>query len=63
MSGISDRHQEISRRRHRKKKLAILTRKASKASASEKAVIAGKLRRLTSGAHIIIERMGLEERK
>ena len=63
MGGISDRHQEIQRRRQRKKKLAILTRKAAKASASDKLVIAAKLRKMTPGAHLIIERLGLEERK
>ena len=63
MGGISDRHQEIKRRRQRKKKLVILSRKANKASASEKSVIAQKLRRLTPGAEAIIDRMGLEDRK
>jgi hypothetical protein len=62
MGGISDRHQEIHRRRHRKKKMAALAKKAAKAGASEKAVIAQKIRMLTPGAESIIATMGLEER-
>lgn len=60
--GISERQKEIKRRRHRKEKLAQLKRRAEKASASEKAVIAAKIRRLTPGAEEIIARWGLEER-
>jgi hypothetical protein len=60
VSGISDRMQEIKRRRHRKKKLAILQRKLKGASAADKAAMAEKLRRLTPGANEIIARMGLE---
>ena len=60
MGGISDRAQEIKRRRQRKKKLVVLSRKANKANATEKAVIAAKIRRSTPGAEAIIERMGLE---
>lgn len=60
MGGISDRHQEIKRRRHRKKKLAALAKKSVKASASEKAVIVAKLRRMTTGADVIIARLGLD---
>ena len=60
MSGISDRHQEIKRRRHRRKKYAKFTKKLEKANASERLVIAEKLRRMTPGAEILIERWGLE---
>lgn len=63
MGGIIERHKEIGRRRHRKKKLSILKRKSLKANASEKAVIAAKIRRLTPGAEVIIANWGLEERK
>lgn len=62
MSGISDRHQEIKRRRHRRKKYAAFAKKLEKANASERAVIAEKLRNMTPGAEVIIERWGLEER-
>ena len=61
MGGISDRQQEIRRRRHRKKKLGIFARKLKTASASDKSVIAGKIRRLTPGAELILDRLGLAE--
>ncbi len=60
--GKSERMKELSRRRHRKEKLAQLKRRAAKASASEKAVIAQKIRRLTPGADAIIAEWGLEDR-
>jgi hypothetical protein len=62
MGGIIERQKEIGRRQHRKKKLAILKRKAAKANGSEKQVIAAKIRRLTPGAEVIIQAWGLEER-
>lgn len=40
----------------------ILKRKAAAANPSEKAAIAQKLRRLTPGAEVIINSLGLEER-
>jgi hypothetical protein len=43
--------------------MSILKRRAAKANTSEKLIIAGKIRRLTPGAEIIIETLGLEERK
>jgi hypothetical protein len=63
MGGIIQRHRELRARRHRKKKLKILKRRATKANASEKAIIAGKIRRLTPGAEVIIAGLALEERK
>ena len=57
----AEKYEEIKRRRQRKKKVAHLTRRAQKASASEKTVIAGKLRNLTPGADTIINRLELEE--
>ena len=62
MGGISDRHQEIRRRRHRKKKLAAFGRKLRTASASDKTIMAEKIRKLTPGAEQIIERLKLEDR-
>ena len=63
MGGIIERHKELAKRRHRKKKLKVLKRRAAKATPSEKAHIATKIRRLTPGAETIIATMGLEERK
>ncbi|MBL9080444.1 MAG: hypothetical protein JNK76_01470 [Planctomycetales bacterium] len=60
MGGITDRKQEIKRRRHRKKKLSIFKRKLKKAGASEKAVIVEKIRNLTPGAEVIIANLGLD---
>ena len=61
MGGISDRKQEIKRRRHRKKKLSIFKRKLKKASASEKQVIADKIRNMTPGAEVIIANLGIDD--
>ncbi len=63
MGGISNRMKEIKRRRHRRQKLAKFETKLKKATASEKLVIADKLRRMTPGCDGLIERMGLEDRK
>jgi hypothetical protein len=63
MGGIIERHKELAKRRHRKKKLKVLKRRAAKATPSEKSHIATKIRRLTPGAEVIIATMGLEERK
>ncbi len=63
MGGISDRKQEIKRRRQRRKKLTIFKRRLKKATVSEKAVIAEKLRKMTPGCEVIIANLGLEERK
>ncbi len=57
---ISERKKEIKRRRHRKKKYAIIARKAAKANVTDKAGMAVKVRNMTPGAEVVIERMGLE---
>jgi hypothetical protein len=62
VGGISERHKEIKRRRHRRKKLAQLAGRLKKATVSEKAVIAQKVRNLTAGAELLIERWGLNEK-
>jgi len=62
VGGISDRKQEIRRRRHRKKKLGTFQRKLKTASASDRLAIAEKIRRLTPGAEEIVARLKLEER-
>jgi len=63
MGGIIERHKELKRRRHRKKKLKVFKRRLAKATISEKAHLAAKLRRMTPGAEVIIGNLGLEERK
>ncbi len=63
MGGIIHRMKELRQRRKRKKKMAVLKRKVVKASASEKAVVAAKLRRMTPGAEVIISAWGLEEKR
>lgn len=62
MGGISERAKEIKRRRHRRKKMQHFSKRLEKASPSERAVIAEKLRKMTPGAEEIIARWGLEER-
>ncbi|MBL8871964.1 MAG: hypothetical protein JNK90_19470 [Planctomycetaceae bacterium] len=59
MAGV-ERDRELRRRRHRAKKLAILEKKAAKATKADKPVIIEKLRKLTPGANILIERWGLK---
>ena len=58
----SERKRELRRRRHREKKLSILVRKLGKATVSEKAVIADKLRALSPGGEAIVARLELEKR-
>lgn len=59
MSSI-ERRKELKRRRHRRRKIARWQRRVEKATASEKGVIADKLRRLTPGSQEIITRWGLD---
>ncbi len=58
---ISERGKEIKRRRHRRKKLAHLAKRLEKATVSEKLVIAAKVRNLTPGAEVLIDRWKLRE--
>ena len=60
--GCSERQKEIKRRRKRRQKVEFLKQRATKASASEKEVIAAKLRNLTPGAEDLIQRLELETR-
>jgi hypothetical protein len=62
VGGISDRKQEIKRRRHRRKKIEHFKHRLKKATTSEKGVMAEKLRKMTSGAEVIIEHLGLHAR-
>jgi hypothetical protein len=59
---MSERGRELRRRRHRKKKMAVLERKLQKSTVSERAVIVEKIRSLTPGAEYVIENLGLTER-
>lgn len=59
---ISERKKELKRRRHRRQKLEAFARKLQKATTSEKATIAEKIRSLTPGAEEIIQRWELEKR-
>ena len=56
---LSERKQELKRRRHRKKKLKVFARKLAKATVSEKTVIAEKIRRLTPGCEVLDRQLGL----
>ena len=56
----SERKRELRRRRHRKKKVGILARKLQKATVSERAVIADKLRNLTPGGETVVARWELK---
>jgi hypothetical protein len=60
--GAIERRKELKRRRHRQAKMAHLKRRVTKATASEKAVIAEKIRRLTPGGEAIVSQLGLEEK-
>lgn len=59
---ICERKKELRRRRHRKVKLAKLSKKLKSATVSEKTVITEKIRNLTPGSGIIIENWGLGKR-
>jgi hypothetical protein len=58
----SERKRELRRRRHRSKKVAVWARKLKKATVSEKVMIAEKLRALTPGGEVIVDRWELEKR-
>ena len=60
--GCSERRKEIKRRRKRREKIKVFRSKVEKASVSEKAVIAAKLREMTPGAKGLIEELSLEQR-
>ncbi len=60
MGGINERHKEIRRRRKRRKKYDLIKRKVAKASSSEKAVFATKLRKMSTGCEVVIAALGLE---
>ncbi|MCA9258605.1 MAG: hypothetical protein KDA61_05375 [Planctomycetales bacterium] len=59
--GSNERQRELRRRRKRREKLTQLKAKMPKATSSEKTEIARKLREMTPGAEILIERWQLNE--
>lgn len=59
---LSERGKEIKRRRHRRKKLAQWAKRLEKATVSERAAIAEKIRNLTPGCEVIIDRWSLKQR-
>jgi len=61
VGGISDRAQEIKRRRKRRQKLEVFKRRLRTATASEKAVIIEKIRKMTPGSEEVIGNLGLAE--
>jgi hypothetical protein len=58
----TERRKEIKRRRHRRGKIAQFARRLPKATVSERAAIAEKLRSLTPGGQVIIDAWELEKR-
>jgi len=58
----SERRRELRRRRKRAKKITHLKRRMPKASVSEKAAMAGRIRKMTPGGEIIVRQLALEER-
>lgn len=56
----SERQRELRRRRKRSKKLGLIKKRVEKANPTEKAEIASKLRAMTPGAQVLIDRMELE---
>lgn len=61
MGGISDRKQEIKRRRHRRKKLTHFKKRLKKATTSEKTAIADKIRNLTPGCEVVLANWDLAD--
>jgi hypothetical protein len=59
----TERVRELRRRRKRTKKYKLAVRKAGKATISEKAHLAGKLRKMSTGGELVVARLGLVERK
>lgn len=62
MGGISERMKEVKRRRHRREKLKKFQARLKKATTSEKAMIAEKVRNLSPGAEQILAAWGLTKK-
>ena len=61
MGGISDRMQEIHRRRKRRVKFKKFAAKLKKATVSEREIIVHKLRLMTPGCEAVINNLGLQD--
>ena len=61
MSSCSERKTELRRRQKRRMQVARLKKRMAKATKSEKAEIARKLRDMTPGAEVLISSWGLAE--
>ena len=59
--GCSERQKELRRRRKRREELGHFRKKLGKATQSEKIEIARKLREMTPGANLLIEKWKLVE--
>ena len=59
--GCSERQKELRRRRKRREKLEHFRKRLAKATQSEKIEIARKLREMTPGANLLIEKWKLVE--
>ena len=62
MGGISDRKQEIKRRRKRRQKIEVFKRRLKKSTLSEKTLFVEKIRKMTPGCETVIGNLGLGER-
>lgn len=63
MGTSSERTRELRRRRKRTKTYKALARKVAKATISEKAHLAAKIRKVSTGGHLVVERLGLEKER
>ena len=59
---MSERARELRRRRKRSQKMQVFRRRLEKANASEKEVIAGKVRKMTTGAIDALKSLGLSKK-
>ena len=59
--GLSERKSELKRRQKRRQQVIRLKKRMVKATKSEKAEIARKLRTMTPGAEVMIANWGLAE--
>jgi hypothetical protein len=59
---MSERARELRRRRKRSQKMQVFRRRLEKATASEKEVIAKKVRKMTTGAGDALKSLGLTKK-
>lgn len=58
---ICERKRELRRQRHRREKYRIFKRKLLTASASERAIIVEKIRKLAPNPEVVLKNLGLVE--